>query len=167
MLPRVVIEEDAEPVIYSPSHVTTPTLVNEESHQDESSNQPIDPIVLPKHVSKKTSRFIEELGGRIVRGNNCYVEEMVGYALQIADEIESEEPSSYKEAIVSSESVQWLAAMSEEMESLHKNNTWELVPPQERRKLIGCKWVFRKKEGTSEAETVRYKARLVLRGLVR
>ena len=48
-------------------------------------------------------------------------------ALQAAEEVEFEEPSTYQEAIRSTESAQWMAAMSEELESLHKNQTWELV----------------------------------------
>ncbi|KAJ8640321.1 hypothetical protein MRB53_017015 [Persea americana] len=38
--------------------------------------------------------------------------------------------------------------MGEEIESLHKNQTWELVKPPKGQKIVGCKWVFKKKEGT-------------------
>jgi hypothetical protein len=41
-------------------------------------------------------------------------------------------------------------AMVKEMESLHKNQTWDLVDVPERKKAIGCKWVFNKKEVVSE-----------------
>jgi hypothetical protein len=34
--------------------------------------------------------------------------------------------------------------MAKEMESLHKNQTWDLVELLERKKAIGCKWVFKK-----------------------
>ncbi|GBM37860.1 hypothetical protein AVEN_193379-1 [Araneus ventricosus] len=40
---------------------------------------------------------------------------------------EHAEPDTYKEAIASKESSEWLAAMKEEMDSLESNNTWELV----------------------------------------
>jgi hypothetical protein len=40
--------------------------------------------------------------------------------------------------------------MVKEMESLHKNQTWDLVDVPERKKAIGCKWVFNKKEVVSE-----------------
>ncbi|XP_074319911.1 uncharacterized protein LOC141656761 [Silene latifolia] len=98
MLPWVVIEEDVQPITSSP--VTTPTSAKEKTHHGESSNQLNDPIVLPKRVSKNTIMLIEEIEGRKVCCNNCYVEEMVDYALQVAAEIESEELSSYNEAIV-------------------------------------------------------------------
>ena len=51
--------------------------------------------------------------------------------------------------------------MTEEMKSLHKNQTWELVKPPGGQKIVSCKWVFKKKEGIPGTESVRYKARLV------
>ena len=57
----------------------------------------------------------------------------------------------------------WLAAMEEEMESLHKNKTWDLVTLPKGKKAIGCKWVYRKKEASSESEHCKYKARLVVK----
>ena len=54
--------------------------------------------------------------------------------------------------------------MQEEMESLHKNRTWDLVKLPKGKKAIRCKWVFKKKEGTLGVEEPRYKARLVAKG---
>ena len=54
--------------------------------------------------------------------------------------------------------------MGEEMQSLYKNRVWELVKVPEGRKLIGCKWIFKKKEGSSDSEKVHFKARLVAKG---
>ncbi|CAL8167283.1 unnamed protein product [Prunus armeniaca] len=50
------------------------------------------------------------------------------------------------------------------MESLYKNSVWELVPKPKDKKLVGCKWVFRKKKGLHEQDAVRFKARLVAKG---
>ncbi|GKC01371.1 retrovirus-related pol polyprotein from transposon TNT 1-94 [Tanacetum coccineum] len=47
------------------------------------------------------------------------------------------EPDTYQEAITSKESGMWSTAMGKDIESLHKNNTWELVKPPERRKVVG------------------------------
>ncbi|GJT39666.1 retrovirus-related pol polyprotein from transposon TNT 1-94 [Tanacetum coccineum] len=47
------------------------------------------------------------------------------------------EPATYREAITSKEFGMWSTTMGEDIESLHKNNTWELVKPPERRKLVG------------------------------
>ena len=83
---------------------------------------------------------------------------MLAYALQVAEEVDPHEPSTYKEAVTCSESTQWIAAMGDEMESLQKNKTWELVKRPLDRKIITCKWVFKKKEGISPTEGIKYKA---------
>ena len=57
-----------------------------------------------------------------------------------------------------------MEAIVEEMESLNKNKTWEYSELPKGKKLIGCKWVFRKKEAVSEKEEERFKARLVAKG---
>lgn len=54
--------------------------------------------------------------------------------------------------------------MGEEMSSLNKNHTWELVPRPKDKSIVGCKWIFKIKEGTSEKEPIRFKARLVAKG---
>ena len=53
--------------------------------------------------------------------------------------------------------------MKMEMDSLHSNEVWELVEPPADRKVVGSKWIFKRKvdaDGTVE----RYKARLVAQG---
>ena len=54
--------------------------------------------------------------------------------------------------------------MNEEMQSLYKNNTWELTKLPKGKKAIGCKWIFAKKQGSLQEDAVRYKARLVAKG---
>lgn len=54
--------------------------------------------------------------------------------------------------------------MKEEIDSLIKNKTWILVDKVELRKVIGCKWVFKKKVEVALSHKVRYKARLVAKG---
>ena len=49
---------------------------------------------------------------------------MVAYALSVAESIEILEPSTYNKAISSDEPIEWTVAMTEEIESLHKNQTW-------------------------------------------
>ena len=56
-----------------------------------------------------------------------------------------------------------MKAMQEEMESLQKNNTYELVKLPEGRKALRNKWVYKlKKDG--RGDLVKYKARLVVKG---
>ena len=57
-----------------------------------------------------------------------------------------------------------MGAMEEEIQSLHKNQTWELVELPQGKRAIGCKWVYKKKEAVSEKEGENVKARLVAKG---
>ena len=88
--------------------------------------------------------------------------DLAAYVLSVADNIESsEEPSTYEEAVSCSDSSKWMIVMQEEMESLNKNGTWDMVRLPKEKKAIRCKWVFKKKEGTLGVESARYKVRLV------
>ncbi|GJW21741.1 retrovirus-related pol polyprotein from transposon TNT 1-94 [Tanacetum coccineum] len=91
-------------------------------------------------------------------------EDYVAYALQVVKEVKSIELTTYREAITSKDSDMWITATGEEIESLHKNKTWELVQLPERRKVVGCKWVFKMKTGLPGSNIVRFKARLVSKG---
>jgi len=83
--------------------------------------------------------------------------------LSVAEKIEGN-AELYSEAISSINSNNWVIAMNDEMESLEKNGTWELVKLPTEKKLIRCKWIFKRKECISLSEEVRYKARLVTKG---
>ena len=50
------------------------------------------------------------------------------------------------------------------MDSIHQNQTWEMVELPAGRKLMPCKWVFRYKY-VSDLEKPKYKARLVAKGI--
>ena len=73
---------------------------------------------------------------------------------------EPDEPNTLEAALCDEK---WKKAMHEEYMALMRNKTWRLVPPQQGKNLIDCKWVFRierKADGTID----RYKARLVAKG---
>lgn len=70
------------------------------------------------------------------------------------------EPSTYAKASTYAE---WREAMRTELDALHHNQTWSLVPLPKGKTAIGCKWIYKTKfqsDGTVE----RYKARLVAKG---
>ena len=60
--------------------------------------------------------------------------------------------------------MKWLTKMTEEFESLQKNQTWVLVERKPNQKVVSCKWIFKWKQGATENEPIRFKARLVARG---
>ena len=70
------------------------------------------------------------------------------------------DPNSYYHA---QKDPRWQVAMDEEMISLQKNTTWELVSLSLGTKLVQCKWVFQTKvdfDGT----TYKYKVSLGEKG---
>ena len=72
------------------------------------------------------------------------------------------DPLTYEEAMSSSDSSGWYGGMCEEMESLHKNNTWTLVDLPAGRKALGNKWVYKRKIDADKKQ--RFKARLAAKG---
>lgn len=85
----------------------------------------------------------------------------MSYALQVAKEIDSFNLTTQQEAISYFEAEEWAMAMNEEMGSLQKNQTWELVELPEGKTLVGCNQIFKKKYMLSSNKVIKYKARLV------
>lgn len=54
--------------------------------------------------------------------------------------------------------------MNEEMIFLLKNNTWQLVQKRKDKRIVGCKWIFKRKDGIPDVERQRFKARVVAKG---
>lgn len=73
-----------------------------------------------------------------------------------------DEPTYYRQATKSSE---WKQAMSKEMESIEKNNTWHLTELPKGHKAIGLKWIYKLKRN-ADGKIVKHKARLVAKGYV-
>ncbi|GJZ72824.1 retrotransposon protein, putative, ty1-copia subclass [Tanacetum coccineum] len=71
------------------------------------------------------------------------------------------EPTSYREAVTSSEGHQWREAIKSEIESILQNHTWELVDLPPGCKPLGYKWIFKKKMKADDTID-KYKARLVI-----
>lgn len=70
------------------------------------------------------------------------------------------EPQKYEEAI---KDQVWIQAMNEEIATINKNQTWELVDKPNDKDVIGLKWVYKikyKEDGSIQ----KYKARLVAKG---
>ena len=76
--------------------------------------------------------------------------------------IDSSEPKFYEEAMQVETRKKWQQGMNEEMDSLVRNQTWDLVKlPIEKRELQN-KWVYRLKEEDGGKKW--YKAILVVKG---
>ena len=73
------------------------------------------------------------------------------------------EPQTLHEAVNSPESPLWKEAIKSEIDSILQNHTWELVDLPPGCKLLGCKWIFKRKM-KADGSIDKYKARLVIKG---
>ncbi|KAM1333941.1 hypothetical protein ACFX2F_009916 [Malus domestica] len=71
------------------------------------------------------------------------------------------EPETYEEARAHNDNDKWMKAMELEMDSLLKNDTYELVELPKGRKALKNKWVFKLKR---DDKMTRCKAHLVVKG---
>jgi hypothetical protein len=70
------------------------------------------------------------------------------------------EPTYFEEA---SKDGFWNKAMDEELDQIEKNDTWELVPREKDKNVIGKKWVYKNKLN-KDGHVTRNKAILVFKG---
>ena len=69
----------------------------------------------------------------------------------------------FSQAMSRDDSKSWYEVVKEEMESVAKNQVWDLVELPKGVSIVGCKWVFKTKRD-SKGNVERYKARLVVKG---
>lgn len=137
--------------------------MNNDVRQEEVASK-VDPIKEVEHDSEIFEDAISEIStspvktssGRIVK-RPAWMEDYVGNV-----EIESE-PSSYMDAMKSSDSNMWRQSMDEEFNNLQENGTWEVIDKPIDKNILGCKWVFKIKRGP-DGNVNRYKSRLVAKG---
>ena len=75
-----------------------------------------------------------------------------------------EEPETYSRVMQGPHAAKWARAMEEELDQLHKNETWTLVHRDEMEaghRALGGKWVYKVKRDV-EGNVARFKARWVV-----
>ncbi|XP_014660832.1 uncharacterized protein LOC106804378 [Setaria italica] len=91
-----------------------------------------------------------------IRKPKSYTDSTIRYDLSTI----SAEPHNLDEAMGD---VNWKGAMDVEYMALVNKKTWHLVPLEQGRNIIDCKWVYKVKK-KSNVSLDRYKARLVAKG---
>ncbi|GKB92018.1 retrotransposon protein, putative, ty1-copia subclass [Tanacetum coccineum] len=71
-----------------------------------------------------------------------------------------DEPANYKKAMASPEAAKWKEAMKSEIQSMYDNQVWNLVDTTTGLKMVGCKWIFKKKTDM-DGKVHTYKARVM------
>lgn len=119
-----------------------------QSEKDDTLNDPL---------FRTRARTPEAGSSRVLRGNQSNFLNHAGFAFFV------DEPSTYKQAIESTEKEEWAKAMREEYDSLMKNKTWTLVDRPLNESVVTNRWIFKKKMNI-DGSVERFKARLVARG---
>ncbi|KAL0318215.1 UNVERIFIED_CONTAM: Retrovirus-related Pol polyprotein from transposon TNT 1-94 [Sesamum calycinum] len=113
---------------YGRSHPTSGDLVVIESSGSSTTNE-LQTSNLARDRQRRTNvKLPSRLG----------YEDMVSFVLLVS----GDEPTTFHGAITSQEKKEWVGTMVEEMEFLHKNQTWELVQLPKGKNAIGCKAVL-------------------------
>ena len=120
--------------------VVRPPPIARKNNQPESQQSP---------TSESTSRKSRRLNPR---------PERFGHGAGPAYMAIMEEPATLKEALQSEEAAQSQLAWESELASLRKNGTWVVDQVPRNRNVVGCRWLFRRKEDG------RFKVRLVAKG---
>jgi hypothetical protein len=81
------------------------------------------------------------------------------YTTLMCDLLE-EEPTCFEEAIQRKE---WVDVMTEEYQSIIKNEVWEIVPKRKSKDVVSSKWIFKIKH-VADGSIEKYKARFVTHG---
>jgi hypothetical protein len=116
-----------------------------------------DPIVDNEQNNEPSRRSQREQRPAIVNDYMVYMyEDTNGIGIETG-------PTSFKEAMKSRHSSEWLDAMKDEMKSMSTNDVWDLVEISKGAKTLGCKWVYKTKHD-SKGNIEGFKARLVAKG---
>ncbi|GAB0089493.1 secreted RxLR effector protein 161-like [Sergentomyia squamirostris] len=134
------------------------TLSNESLHGTTSDDTLID---YESARSEEDEPYLDRLRDREVLKKPSYLDD---YVMALDSFVNTQViPESYEEAVSSNDSGNWRKAMSSEMQSLKRNQTWELKHLPEGKKALPCKWVYKMKTNP-DGSVERYKARLVVKG---
>lgn len=111
-----------------------------------------------KFSAARDVTFIEKPQQGATYAHNALLSENLGEASS-----ELKLPQNYSQAMKSPESLKWLQAMQEEMNSIESKGTFVLSDLPAGRKAVGCRWVYATKPSVGDTPA-RYKARLVAQG---
>lgn len=84
--------------------------------------------------------------------------DLLDYSASLDPDAEAKEPKTFNQAMKDTHSTHWKEATDDEMASLDKNGTWDVVDRRTGMNVLSGKWVFKIKRGPN-GKITRYKAR--------
>jgi hypothetical protein len=160
---RDVIVDEAKSWDWIASSSTDKSQASQISDDEADTVESNDEIEVPNVEVRTRSTRVRSTPARLqdcelVNDNEVTAEgDLVHFAL-----LAGSEPLNYIEAL---SNLKWKQAMIEELASIEKNQTWELVELPPNKKAIQVKWVFKLKLNP-DGTIAKYKARLVARGFL-
>ena len=160
---RDVIVDEAKSWDWIASSSTDKSQTSHISDDEAGTVESDDEIEVPNVEFRTRSTRVRSTPARLqdcelVNDNEVTAEgDLVHFAL-----LAGSEPLNYIEAL---SNLKWKQAMIEELASIKKNQTWELVELPSNKKAIQVKWVFKLKLNP-DGTIAKYKARLVARGFL-
>ena len=157
--PSIERNNDATPA-EAPA-TTSSSVSNDENNEDAQQPQ----IVIDEQNNEPVRRSQRVRKSAIPSDYVTYMNEEVNEPMseKVNEPILDNDPISFKEAMKSEHSSEWLKAMKDEMKSMSTNKVWDLVEIPEGAKTVGCKWVYKTKHDP-KGNIERFKARLVAKG---
>jgi hypothetical protein len=127
--------------------------------------EPIEQVIIPK--TRKHPAWLEATLQEAERlkspsgtfGESKNPKRFSSYATCMTNLI-NEEPTTFEEE---AQKKQWKEAMTEEHQSIMKNDIWEIMPRPKEKSVVTSKWVYKIKHATDRS-VEKYKARFVARG---
>lgn len=124
---------------------TDPEESEEEELESTTDEQAVSDVI---DATENQPDFLNLVKGTRPRKEPGYYQQLASGNLSVCNHTSA--PSSFKTAVaedMKNENSKWSDSMEKEMEALRQNRVWELVELPRDRKAIGCKWVYRIKEG--------------------
>ncbi|PKI43689.1 hypothetical protein CRG98_035920 [Punica granatum] len=151
---RVVISRDAiflEKQLVQEGGMERQIVLDEASSVPQTDQMPISmdidkPVETPIQIENVTE---PRRSGRVTHTPARYLNlhENVQELFVHGDNDHRDDPTTYEEAISDIDSSKWLEAVKSEMDSMSKNQVWDLVDPPKGIVPIGNKWIFNRKIG--------------------
>jgi hypothetical protein len=141
------------------SQSTTPFIFNNEEDNEAVTTTPVDNVTTEVRRSDRNRAPNRNLVDFDVIPDNLITND--GDLVHLALFVDTE-PLTYPTA---AKSEVWRKAMEEEIESITKNKTWQLVPLPDKKKAIAVKWVYKIKT-LPDGSFAKHKAILVAKGFL-
>ena len=141
-----------------PNNILVPSATNPSSSPSSSSSVP---SAIPTS-NTNSARKVRRLSDIYQRSKSpTHEENPIGETINFALLSKADfEPSCFNDACTNEV---WLQAMQEEIDSIHRNDTWELTKLPRDKKNIGTKWVYKTKYN-SDGSVETHKKSLVAKG---